>query len=309
MIGGRGHAPSGIGAVKWSWKDDEGNSHKILVENTLHFLQSPINILSVTEFPKQLGDPEGTGIDTKQLRSRFYWDGNKYSFTVHHLASNLPEMQVNQGFSVSRIYSALVSKVINTATDFRYSCCFTRFPGSDICQGCEGCSSTVLAADVKQELFEEGETLFCGIDHGWSWLVRVKSMAIDDAGVVRFVVTDSNGKDITTTREHLRSPSNPGIGWIPSSAPEYNSATRCLTDEDVQMLCSPLHLSSLQQEFLSLHNKLFHLPFTTMLRLCKFGVLPTRFSGVAQQFASLCFMHVWAGASQTVAAQDLGVQC
>ena len=42
------------------------------------------------------------------------------------------------------------------------------------------------------------------------------------------------------------------------------------------MLCSPLHLSPLQQEFLSLHNKLFHLPFTTVLLLCKLGVLPKR---------------------------------
>ena len=101
-----------------------------------------------------------------------------------------------------------------------------------------------LATDVKQELFEEGKTWFCAVD-GWSSLVRVKSIAIDDAGVLRFVVTDSNGKDVTTTREHLRSPSNPDIGWILSSAPEYDSATRCLTDEEVKTLCSLLHLSPL----------------------------------------------------------------
>ena len=54
---------------------------------------------------------------------------------------------------------------------------------------------------------------------------------------------------------------------------------KCLTDEEAKTFCSPLHLSPLQQEFLSLHNhdKLFHLPFTSMLRLCKFGVLPERF--------------------------------
>ena len=95
--------------------------------------------------------------------------------------------------------------------------------------------------------------------------------------MLHFVVTDNNGKDIATTREHLRSPSNPDIGWIPSSVPEYGSASRCLTDKEVKTLCSPLHLSPLQQEFLSLHNKLSHLPFTTMLRLCKLGVLPKRF--------------------------------
>ena len=61
-IGGRGHAPSGVGTVEWIWKDDEGNTHQYLVEITLYFPQSPINILSVTEFSKQLDDEEGTTI-------------------------------------------------------------------------------------------------------------------------------------------------------------------------------------------------------------------------------------------------------
>ena len=172
---------------------------------------------------------------------------NKYcSFTIHLPASNLPEMQVNQGFSVSRIYSALGSKVINTATDFQYSCCFTCLPDSDVCHGCDGCVSAALTTGIKQEVFEEGETLFCAID-GWFGLVRVKSIELDDTGVLRFVVTDNNGKDIATTREHLRSPSNPDIGWIPSSVPEYGSASRCLTDKEVKTLCSPLHLSPLRK--------------------------------------------------------------
>ena len=73
-------------------------------------------------------------------------------------------MQVNQGLSVSRIYSALVSKVINTATDVRYSCCFTCLADSDVCHGCDGCGSAALTTDVKQIFFEEGETSFCAID-------------------------------------------------------------------------------------------------------------------------------------------------
>ena len=56
-IGGRGHAPSGISKVQWTWKNDEENSTQFLVEKTLYFPQSPINIISVTEFYKQLGRP------------------------------------------------------------------------------------------------------------------------------------------------------------------------------------------------------------------------------------------------------------
>ena len=145
--------------VKWRWKDDEGNTHQYLVENTLYFPHSLINILSVTDFAKQLNNKEGTGIDTKQLRSCFYWDGNKHSLTIstptHDKPTNLPEMQTNQEFSASRMYSALFFRVINTATDFRYSCCFTSLPDPDICHGCTGCDSAACATDVKQDFLKK----------------------------------------------------------------------------------------------------------------------------------------------------------
>ena len=76
------------------------------------------------------------------------------------------------------------------------------------------------------------------------------------------MATDSNQKEIITTREHLRSPSTLYVGWIPSSVPEYGTATKSLSDEEVEALCSSTHLSPLQQDFLSLHYKLFHLLFT-----------------------------------------------
>ena len=64
-IGGKGHQASGIGTVRWIWSDDYGKNHEYLIEDALYFPQSPINILSVTAFAKQLNDTEGTSIDTK----------------------------------------------------------------------------------------------------------------------------------------------------------------------------------------------------------------------------------------------------
>ena len=80
-------------------KYQHGTKHKYLVENVLYFPQSPINILSVIEFAKQLQDIEGTGIDTKQLRSCFNWDCNKFEVTIFDLYSNLPEVSNNEDFS------------------------------------------------------------------------------------------------------------------------------------------------------------------------------------------------------------------
>ena len=257
-IGGKGHSPAGIGTVSWSWNDDVGHKHEYLVQNVLFFPQSPINILSVTEFAKQLNDKEGTGIDTKQLRSRFYWDQNKYALTIHHPPSNLPEFSINEGFRVSKLCQAMLSKVINVRSHPKYSCCFTKFNGDCIPDS----ESHVFATDVKQELFEVGETLFYARD-GWSGLVKVKSLALDEDGVLRIVVVNSNGEDITTTREFLRSPVNPDIGWIPTSVPEYQSCAKTISDDEMKKISSPVHLSPLQQEFLSVHHKLY---FTCRLR-------------------------------------------
>lgn len=55
-IGGRYHALSGTGTVPWSWRDDKGEKRTYLVKHVLDFPQSPINILSVTEYTKQLND-------------------------------------------------------------------------------------------------------------------------------------------------------------------------------------------------------------------------------------------------------------
>ena len=55
-IGGKGHQPSGIGTVRWIWRDDSGKYHEYLVKDALFSPQSPINILSVTCFAQNIVD-------------------------------------------------------------------------------------------------------------------------------------------------------------------------------------------------------------------------------------------------------------
>ena len=85
-----------------------------------------------------------------------------------------------------------------------------------------GCQSVFASSQdyIISELFDIGETLFF-TNNGWSGLVKVKSFSLDKTNVLRIIVTNSNGDDIIITKEHLRSPNNPDVGWIPSSVPEY----------------------------------------------------------------------------------------
>ena len=82
-IGGNKNNATGMGTARWTWKDDDGKSHTMDINDVLYFPSSPVNILSVTALATQLEDDEGTGIDTKRTSSKFYWDNGKYERTYH----------------------------------------------------------------------------------------------------------------------------------------------------------------------------------------------------------------------------------
>ena len=168
---------------------------------------------------------------------------------------------------MSRLYNAMFTRTIGTAVDFKHSCCWTNINDED---------PRELDLDgIKSETFDVGETLFY-TKYGLNLIVKVQSIQLQ-GGVLRIQVADSNGVQFTITAEYLHNPNNPDIGWIPTSILEYCSSADHLTDEHLECISSPQYLSPLQQEFLSLHHRLFHLPFTVMLRLAKLGILPRKF--------------------------------
>ncbi len=109
-IGGKENLPSGIGTVKWTWKDNNRRPHTHLVRNDLYFPHLPVNILSITSFANQLGNDEWTGIHTKSI---FHWDNKQHQRTIIHPQSNLPTMPINEGFVLSSLCSQIVSTSVN----------------------------------------------------------------------------------------------------------------------------------------------------------------------------------------------------
>ena len=148
-----------------------------------------------------------------------------------------------------------------------------------------GCQSVFVSSqdDIMSELLDIGETVFF-TNNGWSGLVKVKYFSLEKTNVLRNIVTNINGDDIITTKEHLCSPNNLYVGWIPSSVPKYKQSAKTLSEEDIKNITSPKHLLPLHQEFLSVHCKLNHLPFTIMLRLSKIIILPCWFLKLRNDF-------------------------
>ena len=94
---------------------------------------------------------------------------------------------------------------------------------------------------------------------------------------MRFKVKTSSGEEINTTKAFLRDPKSPDIGWIPTSVPDVKEAAADIPDEVLKKMSNPVKLSPLQEEFLALHERLWHLPFSVMFRMVKLGLLPSKF--------------------------------
>ena len=98
-----------------------------------------------------------------------------------------------------------------------------------------GCQSVFASSQdyITSELFDIGETIFF-TNNGWSGLVKVKSFSLEKINVLRIIVTKSNVDDIITTKEHLSSPNNPDVGWIPSTVPESKQSAKTISEEDIE---------------------------------------------------------------------------
>ena len=88
------------------------------------------------------------------------------------------------------------------------------------------------------------------------------------------------------------------IASIPVSAADYSQELTHLTAQEAEAVAHPEPLSALSQEFLSWHNRLQHLPMTTMLALSKLGILPQRFQHIKgdQPICASCLFgtaHRW----------------
>ena len=236
---GNKNSALGMCTVCWRWKDHNSCIHQYDIKDVLYFPNSPVNILSVTGLATQLGDDEGTGIDTRLHTSRFYWNHGRHERTIHHSSSNLPELPINEGFS----FTSLRSKFIGTKVDLKKShshCHLTHtIPPDD-----DALEEPKPPLHLDGDMFHVGETFLYSKD-GHTCYVRVEKIVMDDDSVFCLHLRSSNSDDlIVTTREFLCAPDSPDVGWIPISLPEKSAADTSLTEKDIKN-SDPVTLSPL----------------------------------------------------------------
>ena len=132
----------------------------------------------------------------------------------------------------------------------------------------------VEATEVEILPFEIGEQLFYS-NKGHTSVVRLRDI-LDGDGAMKFVIELPGNKTVATTCDHLKSPCQPDIARVPITPDDYRNDATELSDEQLEQLANPQALSPEQQELMSYHQRLGHLPFFLLHRLAQLGLIPRR---------------------------------
>ena len=122
-------------------------------------------------------------------------------------------------------------------------------------------------------MFHVGETLLY-TKEGHTTYVRVDKIFLDDDAVLRFRVGTKDDKLIEKSKESLCAPDEPDIGWTTSTVPDKREAVADLSEKEIKQLSNPVSLSPLQEDFVAMHERLWHFPFSVMFCLVKIGFVP-----------------------------------
>ena len=104
--------PDLVGRLPVTWKDYDGNTYLIVLEDVLYFPRCPVSDISVTSLANQLDDDYGTSIKTSRNMSKFVWNRKAGKVDLFHGPCQPPEMLVNEGFQHSQktVLASLLSK-------------------------------------------------------------------------------------------------------------------------------------------------------------------------------------------------------
>ena len=92
--------PAGVGTVRWSWRDNDGNISTYDLPGCRYYPESPVCILSQTQLGLFLNDRDfGTKIESGIHTSIFHWDNQRFRRTIKHTTSYMPKMIINDDHS------------------------------------------------------------------------------------------------------------------------------------------------------------------------------------------------------------------
>ena len=266
--------PNLMGTVMLWVTDNEGVEHTFALKDCVYLPQSPVNLLSTRrlaeQFPEGHGgvDRRGTGITSVFEDHTLFWHGNQYRKTFHTANSGLPECLFNTGYSRLKTYTSQVTRHYNDSVSWAFT------------------------SESKEKSYVEGDKIDLCPEDTVSFLKGMKLLYNDGSGtkeLVTFLAVDfiddmqlkcqiqrSDGSQALVYPEMLNFIENPDIASVPQTSDDYCRECHNVQPEDLKHILDPKPLSPLQEEMMSYHNRLHHLPFPKLIALAERGDIPKR---------------------------------
>jgi len=251
--------PTGIGQVPISWFDDNGIQHKFILNDVYHIPDSPVNILGISAFSKILGDYEakGTRINSSSLDSIFTWDHGKFQRTFANSNANMPELEVNGGYSKFHRFCNFVDKI------------------QPIKKQCYH----VQCNKIKDlQLYDVGEeVLYKNNDHLEKGVIEKVTVNKEKHKQKQYHVRFRDNRHVIASFDNLQAQNETDVATVPITNEDYANEVKCLTQHELHLLRNPLPLSQLEKEWKITHDRMGHLPYAMMDRLVENNILPSKF--------------------------------
>ena len=125
--------------------------------------------------------------------------------------------------------------------------------------------------------YKKGENLLYTDEQGTEVPVYFTKYTLSN-DILKYVVVDKSGTDISTYKQHLKRPEELDISTILIKSADYEKSLPNLNEEELQAISHPKPLNPMAQLWLSYYSGIMkHCPKHVMIKLAEMGVLPKNF--------------------------------
>jgi hypothetical protein len=285
-----------MGTVTLRITDNEGAKHLFVLKNVNYLPSLPVNILSLRRlaelYPDDAGHPDrtGTGISSGYDSHTLYWDSAWFSKTFHTASSGLPECLFSSGYSKLDVFSTMMSKVYDDTINWAFAskdklCDLAQVDNGSLIIDEDGgivyINGDDMTLDVPLTLtnlisFFTGMHLRYNDGKGTRDVVKFVGADFVDDMQIKCSIQLSNETVLLVDPETLNFIENPDVASIPQTSDDFIRESGHISASEMQNLISPTIISPLQEEMLSHHNRLHHLPFPKLIVMAERGEIPKR---------------------------------
>ena len=263
-----------MGTVVLTLRCNEGTEHTFLLKDVVFMENSPVNILSTRRlselFPDADGniDKQGTGVSSFFDKHELIWNHKRHKLTFNTAISGLPECLFNTGYSNFVSYATKLSKHYDDSLSWAFT------SETNVIEVSEG---DLLDISVEKTIaFLEGMKLILNNGNGIKSVVKFIGVEFPGGTRQKCRVLNSDGTTDLVDPEMLHFLENPDIASIPQTSNDYCKECEVVSKEDLKGILEPQSLSPLQEEMMSYHLKLHHLPFPKLIELAEREKIPKR---------------------------------